>query len=108
MLITCPTRGLLAILAFAAAAASQASLQVDDYLTAGDSIEIVYSNPAMAGQVVTLEISNASRDPKTNVTVSLEIELDAQGVGRVTWVVEDWFQAEFTAPGAPPQTRDIN
>lgn len=66
-------------------------------LTKGGSATVHYSNPAMAGQTVVVDIDNGMRHNTQYAHV--EIVLDANGAGTAIWTVPDWHGAKFNAPG---------
>lgn len=68
-----------------------------DVLQAGSSTTVTYSNPSMAGQTVVIEVDNGMRGG--GETMSIEIDLDENGVGRKNWNVPLWWGANFNAPG---------
>jgi hypothetical protein len=67
-------------------------------LVQGGTATVTYSNAAMAGQTVVVDIDNGSR--RNLVTCTLEITLDANGNGSAAWTVPTWDVAKFNAPGA--------
>lgn len=86
-----------------ALALAQATLSVPENLVVGDDVTISYSDPARAGQTITVKITGGF--PET--TEYLDIHLDEQGRGSVTWTVPDWASAHFNAPGVSETTRLI-
>lgn len=68
-----------------------------DVLNVGDQATISYSNPSLAGQLVTIRIDNGSRSNRIETTIT--IQLDADGKGVATWTVPDWEFANFNATG---------
>jgi hypothetical protein len=90
----------LAATAFAGGddAAQAPSLSVNpSCLTQGGSATLSYSNPAMAGQTVVIDIDNGM--VRRRETTSVEIVLDAKGNGTALWTVPAWDFAKFNAPG---------
>ena len=96
--------GLTTVL-LAALAPAQGSLSVPAVLVAGTSVAIGYSNPAMAGKKITLQIESLTLPDPT--TQSFEIELDAQGKGSVQWTVTSALAARFSAPDAQMLEQEI-
>lgn len=74
-------------------------------LVAGDVATISYSNPAKAGEKITVTIK--SGDPDSPETQTVVIKLDEAGTGSVTWTVPGWDSAKFVAPSAPDVTRQV-
>jgi hypothetical protein len=103
------TLAFVAILAFATSASAQSSsqprLDVPKLMNAGKSVSIGYTNPAMAGQTVIIEVDNGMR--RETQTAVIEIHLDAKGRGSATWTVPQWFGANFNAPEAAEQHATI-
>lgn len=100
-----PFHGLCAFVVLSAALAAQTLSVPNGVLTPGDTITIGYSNPALAGQKVTVKIDDGGvPSPQTS---TVEIMLDASGNGTAPWTVPVWELARFNAPGAPEQTRAI-
>ncbi len=82
------------------AASPPPSLSVSpDVLAAGGTATISYSNPAMAGQVIVVDIDDGMR-PNTQRR-QVEIRLDESGKGTAVWPVPAWDLANFNAPGVP-------
>ena len=83
---------------------SQASLQVGS-LVRGEAAQIRYYNPNLAGQQVTVDIDNGSRDtPRKQQVV---ITLDADGKGIAEWTVpssSEWELAKLNAPDTPERS----
>ena len=68
-------------------------------LQQGSSVQVSYSNAAMGGQTIVVDVDNGMR---RNTQVStIEITLDANGNGSAMWNVPTWTAANFNAPGAP-------
>lgn len=89
------------------AAAQQGTIAVPaGPLAAGSTITIGFSNPALAGQTVTIDIDGATL-PEPEFT-KVEITLDASGKGSVEWTVPGWFAVSFNGPGAYEVTRIIS
>ena len=83
-----------------------ASLTVDQsVLTSGQTATITYHNPAMAGQVVVIDVDNGLRHRLE--TDSIKNVLDADGRGVATWSVPKWFGANFNAPDVTEVHRAI-
>jgi hypothetical protein len=77
----------------------QGTLSVSpDTLLAGDEATIQFSNPAMAGQKITITIT--SGDPARPETQTIRITLDEDGKGSAQWDVPSWNSALFSAPSA--------
>jgi hypothetical protein len=80
---------------------SQATMRVGS-LVRGEAAQIRYYNPELAGQKVTIDIDNGSRDtPRKQQVV---ITLDAHGRGIAEWTVphaSEWELAKLNAPGSP-------
>lgn len=84
--------------AVAQAGDSTPSLTVNPgVLTKGGSANVSYTNPAMAGQTVVIDIDNGMRNNPQYSHV--EIHLDANGCGTAVWAVPNWYGANFNAPG---------
>lgn len=100
--------GLAAILAALTASGLSAQTLVvspGDVLVAGSKATITYSNPALADQKVTIEVSGGFPVPSTEVVT---IQLDANGKGVGTWTVtSEWRSARFNAPGVVEVTIPI-
>jgi hypothetical protein len=94
----CVRKGILGLLmtALTAAADAQAGLKVTPRCpNAGETVSIEYSNPARAGQWVTVHIDDGGNPPTCE---SVSILLDAGGNGSAPWVVPAWCYASFNAP----------
>lgn len=74
-------------------------------LTSGGNATVNYSNTALAGQIVVIEVDNGMR--RGTVTAFIEIQLDANGVGSAVWLVPAWMGANFNAPGVTEVHRVI-
>jgi hypothetical protein len=75
------------------------SLSVNpDVLQEGGSASVSYSNSALAGQSVVINVTDGRR--KNPQTAVIEIVLDSNGNGCASWSVPSWFMATFNAPGA--------
>jgi|JRYL01.1.fsa_nt_gb hypothetical protein len=85
----------------------QGTLSVSpDPLAAGDQATIKLSNPAMAGQTVTITIKSGS--PANPEPQTITIVLDDTGVGSAEWTVPGWSSAIFSAPGAADVRKSIS
>ena len=88
----------LATASLTAQQATQPSLTLNQAsLKSGTSVTLTYTNPAMANQVVIIDVDNGMRHG--TLTAVVEITLDANGVGTGTWQVPAWLGANFNAPG---------
>jgi hypothetical protein len=58
-----------------------------------DVIQIKYCNPDLAGQVVTITLSDGE-----DTTVTLEVQLGSDGCGTVDWEVQDWVGVSVRGP----------
>tara|TARA_R110002072_G_scaffold269796_3_gene429144 strand:+ start:3581 stop:4006 length:426 start_codon:yes stop_codon:yes gene_type:complete len=66
----------------------------------GSTISVGFSDPNQAGATVTITVSNDLPGPLHEET-QLEIQLDADGKGSVSWdVASDWDQAVLFGGGA--------
>ena len=81
------------------------SVEVPTVLTAGTAVTIGYVNPGMAGQTVLIDVDNGMR--RNTQTAVIEITLDANGRGTVSWQVPSWLGANFNAPEAAEQHAPI-
>ena len=97
----------LSTLAMSAAPGPARGLQVGpSILQAGGQANISYSNPARAGETVTVDI-NDNGFPETQ-TDQVQIELDENGEGSAKWdVPAGWGVAAFNAPDCPTVVRWI-
>jgi len=92
-------------LGLAGAARAQGDITVPDGMTAGDQIDITYSNSDRAGQTVTVKLDNG--DPFDPEVLTLEVTVSANGVGTVTWTIPSWKLVNLNAPDASEVTRAI-
>ena len=97
----------LSTLAMSAAPGPGGSLQVGPtFLRTGGQANISYSNPARAGDTVTIDIDDGGF-PNTQ-TDQVPIQLDENGNGTAKWdVPEGWDGAKFNAPDCPEVVRWI-
>lgn len=96
----------VALLTLAVAATAQGRITVPATANVGDSITISYSNPALAGQKVTIRVDNGGYPDL--ITVEYEIQLDQDGKGSIDWLVLDWWLVNINAPGALQATVAID
>lgn len=95
----------LSLLAAALCASTVHAQDIDvssDVARVGDSVVIQYTNRNMAGKTVLIEVSNC--DPLEPITLVYEITLNAQGEGKLIWIVQPWGWAEVSAPDARDET----
>jgi hypothetical protein len=93
-------RGILGLVfaVVTAAANAQGQLKVTPSAPVpGEAVTIEYSNPNLAGQKVTIRISDGGLPPCTD---SVEIQLDACGKGSRRWIVPNWTWVIFSSPNA--------
>jgi hypothetical protein len=93
-------RGILGLVfaVVTAAANAQGQLKVTpSEPVPGQAVTIEYSNPAMAGMTITVDIDDGGCPPCTD---HVNILLNAAGKGSVNWIVPNWSCASFNAPGA--------
>ncbi len=74
-------------------------------LAQGGTATISYSNRAMAGQTVVVDIDNGMQ--RNRQTATVEITLDANGFGSATWAVPAWMIAKFNAPSVDECSRVV-
>ena len=67
----------------------------------GDTVTIEYTNPALAGQEISVHIDDGGIPP---TVVCVKIRLDGAGKGKATWLVPAWCYASFNAPGVEEVT----
>jgi hypothetical protein len=85
-----------------AAVNAQGQLKVTpDNPAPGQCVTIEYSNPAMAGMTITVDIDDGGCPPCTD---HVKIPLNAAGKGSVNWIVPSWYCAIFNAPQAAEVT----
>jgi hypothetical protein len=89
-----------------AVATAQATLGVPEVLTGGQDAPVTYSDPARAGEAVTVTVDNGSVvNPQSE---ELVVHLDEDGNGSVMWRVPlTWDCARFNAPGVEELSRSI-
>lgn len=96
----------VAVAALGSTATAQGTITVKEgLLTAGEKIEIGYSNPDRAGETVKIEIDDGAF-PTPNVQ-EVEVQLDSEGNGTAPWTVPEWPAASFNGPEASEKTRFI-
>lgn len=79
------------------ASAQEMSVNPGNYLQAGSTATITYSDPGRANQQITVTVMGGFPVPTVQEVV---IQLDAKGNGTGTWTVEAaWRGAHFNAPG---------
>lgn len=102
------SRGAAALFAlFSTLTATAQTLRIDpnSTLQAGQTVTLAYSNPNLAGQQVTIEISGGFPVVTTETVV---ITLDSDGRGTGSWTANSaWYSAGFNAPGVAEVTRLI-
>ena len=98
--------GLLGILVCAPFVSAQKLTVTAGPLQVGQTIEITYSNPALANGEIVVTIDSGPGPNAERIEVS--IKLDAGGKGSTTWTVPDWWQAHFNVDGAKEVTRAID
>lgn len=103
--VRCGIAAILALLPLSALRAQSLVVNPGDVLTAGSQAEITYSNPALAGQKVTVEVSGGFPVPSTQ-QVTIQLDADGNGVGSWT-VTSDWRSARFNAPSVQEVTIPI-
>lgn len=82
----------------AGVAAQKIAVKPGDVLVPGETAEIQYTNPSLAGQTVTIQVSGGFPTPAVE---TVTITLDADGVGSGKWLVRsDWRSARFNGPDA--------
>lgn len=98
--------GLLGVLLFAGMAAAQKLTVPEGVLRVGQTIEISYSNRALAlGEVVvTIDDGDGPEAKKIEVV----IKLDARGAGSATLTVPDWWKLTFNVEGCKEVTRFVD
>jgi hypothetical protein len=81
-------------------------LGVPAVLTGGQDAPVTYSDPARAGEAITVTVDNGSVvDPQSE---ELVVHLDENGNGSVMWRVPlTWAGARFNAPSVEEITRSI-
>jgi hypothetical protein len=95
----------LSALLLAGLAAAQKMTVTGGVLQPGQLVDVSYTDPSRAGQVVTVQVDNGNPDQPT--VVSLPVQLDGQGHGLAHWMVMNWWSAAFNAPGVEQVTRCI-
>lgn len=90
--------------AFAGAAAAQGTILVPaGPLVGGSPISVKYKDPSKAGETVHVAINDNGSN-----TTGVDIELDENGEGEVTWTLPStWLWAVFTATGASSVLRAV-
>lgn len=86
-------------------AAAQEIKVPDGPLQVGQNITISVSDPSRANGSTIVTIDNG--DPTNPEKVEVEVKLDAAGNGSANWTVQDWWGANFNAPGAKQVTRMV-
>lgn len=77
----------------------------DGPLQVGQNITINISDPSRANGSIIVTIDNG--DPTNPEKVDVVVKLDAAGNGTTNWTVQDWWGANFNAPGAKQVTRMV-
>lgn len=77
----------------------------ESVLTQGGTATITYDNPALAGKAVVIQVDNGMR--RNPVTMTIELQLDANGHGVAVWTVPTWDVAKFNAPNVPEVGRMV-
>lgn len=100
--------GVLGVVLSAALASAQATMSVSGgaVLTAGDTVQITYQNPAKTNGSVVIRIDDGAFPNPTYV--ELTVHLGKDGKGTVSWVVPAWWCASFNADGVKEINRAIN
>ena len=69
-------------------------------VTGGDSVAVGFADPKLAGQTITIFVSNGEPGP-FHEEVPLVIKLDGDGKGSTSWIADgSWDQAVFSGEGA--------
>lgn len=103
-----PLRALCALVLLASFATAQTiTLSETGLLVRGETITVTLEDPSKANQTVNITVSNGDLDPYFE-SVEIQVTLDANGKGKVEWVVHDrWDFAHFSCPGVPEESRGI-